>query len=131
MADEGTGLSKGLLIGFFTGGLVGAALALLYAPKSGKELREDLRQSADKIIEDAEQYLDTAKKKATELINDGKAKSETLIAEAKTKANELLQDAEDILASAKKRVADEASTVQTAVKEGVEAYKEQRTSKAD
>ncbi len=130
MADEGTGLAKGLLIGFFTGGLIGAALALLYAPKSGKELREDLRQSTDKILEDAEHYLDTAKKKATELINDGKEKSETLIAEAKTKANELLKDAEDILASAKKRVADEAATVQTAVKEGVDAYKEQRTKKS-
>ena len=35
--------SKGLLFGFLAGGVIGAVLALLYAPKSGKELRKDIR----------------------------------------------------------------------------------------
>lgn len=38
-SDENMG--KGLLIGFLTGAAVGSIIALLYAPKSGKELMED------------------------------------------------------------------------------------------
>ena len=46
-------MSKGLLIGFLTGGIVGAAIALLYAPKSGKELRKDIKDKADEFKDEA------------------------------------------------------------------------------
>ena len=36
---DNSGLGKGLFVGFIAGGVVGAVLALLYAPKSGSELR--------------------------------------------------------------------------------------------
>lgn len=35
------------LIGFFTGAVFGAAVALLYAPMAGDELRENIRTEAD------------------------------------------------------------------------------------
>ena len=38
---QGSNFNKGFLVGFFAGGAFGAALALLFAPKSGKELRQD------------------------------------------------------------------------------------------
>jgi len=43
-------LSKGLLIGFLAGGAIGAIIALLYAPKSGKELRKDIKDKADEYM---------------------------------------------------------------------------------
>ena len=44
--------------GMIVGGLIGATLGILYAPKSGKETREELSKSADEIIEKAkEQYV--------------------------------------------------------------------------
>ena len=39
MAQESDGMAKGLIVGFIAGSIVGAAIALLYAPKAGKELR--------------------------------------------------------------------------------------------
>jgi gas vesicle protein len=36
-------MAKGLMMGFFVGGIVGAVVALLYAPKSGRELRSDIK----------------------------------------------------------------------------------------
>lgn len=38
MSPNGKGFTRGLLIG----GLLGAGVALLYAPKSGKDLRSDM-----------------------------------------------------------------------------------------
>jgi gas vesicle protein len=37
------------LFGAFLGGLIGAGLALLFAPKSGNELRQDISEYADQI----------------------------------------------------------------------------------
>lgn len=37
---------KGLIIG----GLIGAALGILYAPKSGKETREEISHSAEELL---------------------------------------------------------------------------------
>ena len=42
MSQE-NGYVKGLFIGLLTGSAIGAIVALLYAPKSGKELRKDIK----------------------------------------------------------------------------------------
>ena len=47
MAQDNMG--KGLLIGFLTGSIVGSVIALLYAPKSGKELRGDIKIKSDEF----------------------------------------------------------------------------------
>ena len=49
MADENNGMAKGLMIGFVAGAVAGAVVALLYAPKSGKELRRDIKEKAGDI----------------------------------------------------------------------------------
>lgn len=41
--------TKSFLLGFLAGGAIGAIVALLYAPKSGKEMREDLREKKPRI----------------------------------------------------------------------------------
>jgi gas vesicle protein len=132
-------LSKGLMIGFLTGGIVGAAIALLYAPKSGKELRKDIKNKADEYYDEAEKYLDVAKDKATEVMNEGKKKSEVIVADAKRKASELYQDAEKVFQSAKQKATDAVSStketvitegekLKSAVKAGVDAYNETKHS---
>ena len=52
-------LTKGFLIGFLAGGTVGAIIALLTAPKSGKELRADIKQKSGEYFDEAEKYLAT------------------------------------------------------------------------
>lgn len=132
-------LSKGLLIGFLTGGIVGAALALLYAPKSGKELRKDIKDRADEWMDETEKFLETAKVKAENALNEGKKKGEQLIADAKVKADDILKDAEKIFSQVKDKAGDavaqgketltsEAGRVKSAVKAGVDAYKESKNS---
>lgn len=48
---------SGFLAGAVVGGLAGAVLALLFAPKSGKELRRDLADTSEDLIAKAKEML--------------------------------------------------------------------------
>ncbi|MDD5167896.1 MAG: YtxH domain-containing protein [Syntrophales bacterium] len=53
------GYGKGLIAGglIVAGGLIGAALGILYAPRSGKETREGIRHSTEELLNKAkDQY---------------------------------------------------------------------------
>jgi gas vesicle protein len=129
MADKNDGMLKGLVIGLLAGGAIGAVVALLYAPKSGKELRADIKEKAGDLMEDAEQAIQHAKDRAGEIVSDAKRRSETLMSDAKRKADTLLEDADKVLIDARQRVApvvEEGSKLRDAVKAGVEAFKEER-----
>jgi gas vesicle protein len=128
-------LAKGLFIGFLAGSAIGAVIALLYAPKSGKELRKDIKNKTDEYYEETEKFLAEAKDKAKELVNEGKKRSEQLVSNAKTKSEELLKSAErifseakgktgSIVATGKEVVEGEADRLKSAFKAGVNAYKE-------
>jgi gas vesicle protein len=132
MSENNVG--KGILFGFLAGGTIGAILALLYAPKSGKELRNDIKEKADEYLGEAEKYIAEAKDKAKDMINEGRKKSEKLISDAKIKSEELLKDAEKIFDEAKSKAAgkinlsketleSEGGRLKDAVKAGVDAYK--------
>jgi gas vesicle protein len=56
--DKGIGFGIGLL----TGAVIGGAIALLFAPKTGKETRQIIMDKATEVI-------DTAKEKTSELTN--------------------------------------------------------------
>ena len=128
---------KGLLIGLLIGGAIGAIAGLLFAPKSGRELRQDIKNKSDEYLDDAERYVADARTKAKDLINEGKKRSERLISDAKTKSDELLKDAEKIFSDAKskasgavqtgkKTIENETDKLKTAFKAGVDAYKESK-----
>ncbi len=72
MTNEEKGMGKGLLIGILAGATVGSIIALLYAPKSGKKLREDIKTKSQDFIDDADKYISNAKEKASQLVNDVK-----------------------------------------------------------
>ncbi|MDP4116236.1 MAG: YtxH domain-containing protein [Bacteroidota bacterium] len=135
MKDEG--MSKGLIFGFLAGGALGAILALLYAPKSGKEFRSDIKVKSDELLTEAEKQLEIAKEKAKVLINDGKKKSEEIVGSAKEKSNKILQDAEKlyenvldkttkVVSTGKEKIELETERIKTSVKAGVDAYQESK-----
>jgi gas vesicle protein len=111
--------AKGIVIGFLAGGAIGGLTALLYAPKSGKELRSDIRKKSKELVHEGEQYIDSAKTKATEIITDGKKKAEDLMREARSKASSILSHGRDY-------VTDEASRIKDAVKAGVDTFNDER-----
>ena len=134
MSQE-NGYVKGLFIGLLTGGAIGAIVALLYAPKSGQELRKDIKSKTDEYYDETEKFIADAKVKAKNMMNEGKKRSEQLIANAKSRSEELLKNAERIFTEAKSKtgtivstgkevVYSETSKLKTAFKAGVNAYKD-------
>ena len=64
MSDKDSGSS--FAIGFLIGAIAGVAIGFLYAPKSGKETREMLREKAGEIKEKAGEVTEKAKEAALE-----------------------------------------------------------------
>ena len=134
MSQE-NGYVKGFFIGLLAGGAIGAIVALLYAPKSGKELQKDIKNKTDEYYDETEKFIADAKVKAKDLMNDGKKRSGQLVANAKSKSEELLKNAERIFTEAKNKtesivsigkevVGGESAKLKTAFKAGVNAYNE-------
>ena len=134
MSQE-NGYVKGLFVGLLAGGAMGALVALLTAPKSGKELRKDIKNKTNEYYDETEKFIADAKVKAKDMMNEGKKRSDQLIANAKSKSEELLKNAERIFTEAKnktgsffstgKEVVDgETAKLKTAFEARVNAYKE-------
>jgi len=50
---------------------IGAAVGLLLAPKTGKQLRKDLRRSYDDVLETASDWTDEAKDRLDDVFEKG------------------------------------------------------------
>ena len=67
-------------MGFIVGMLIGAIAGLLYAPKSGDTLRDELRVRSDELRRRADELQRVAQK----IANDAQQKGRELVDEAKT-----------------------------------------------
>jgi len=78
---------------FITGAAIGAAvagtLALLFAPKAGKELRDDIANKAKEISLDMDVKIKIAKQQAENLTGDAKDRKLAMIARAESLKSEL------------------------------------------
>ena len=80
MADDRDG---GALVHFLFGAMVGAALAFLLAPKTGKETRELLKEKGEEFAKRAKEGMGESRERADDFIQKGRefieAQSERLI----------------------------------------------------
>ncbi len=64
---------NGFAVGAIVGGIIGGVTALLFAPKPGKKMREELAEDAHDILERACQYSIELAEKAQEIAEDAEA----------------------------------------------------------
>jgi gas vesicle protein len=62
MSDNNGGFKT--FMTFLTGAAIGAIFGVLFAPKTGKELRDDIREFSDKIANDAKAEAEKVRTKA-------------------------------------------------------------------
>jgi len=80
---ESSGGTAGTAVTFLLVGLgVGAALGLLLAPKSGRQLRKDLRRSYDDALETVSDWTEEAKDRFEEAVEKGSDFADELRAKA-------------------------------------------------
>jgi len=73
----------GHLGSFVMGALVGAGLAFLFAPQSGAETQEEIKERARKLREGAESRMRDAQKQLEERLDDARHGVQTRISEVK------------------------------------------------
>ncbi|MDA8077980.1 MAG: YtxH domain-containing protein [Nitrospiraceae bacterium] len=71
MKDEGYSAGS-VLVSFLLGGVVGAGLALLLAPQSGRETRQKIKDIADDVKDRTTGYMDKAKETVASYVDQGK-----------------------------------------------------------
>jgi len=125
-SDSGFEFFKGVLFG----GVVGAVVALLYAPKSGKEMRDEIRERSLEMRDDAEARLQLAEKKAEALLAETKKQLEELRKETEAAARELTHGAEERVKRGKSVAQKEKDRLKDALDAGVAAYKEEKANKS-
>ena len=97
------------------GGGIGAVIALLFAPKSGQELREDIADVTRKGIEKSKETAAQLQERAGEYYEVGRERANELYQTAQEKAGELGE-------KAKSAAARTANPFTAAVEAGKEAY---------
>jgi gas vesicle protein len=123
------------------GGGIGAIIALLFAPKSGQELRGDLadatrkgidksREAAQQLGERAGEYYESTRERAGELYTQAATKASDIYSQASEKASDIYTQASEkvgeVAQSARDTAARQTSTVAAAIDAGKKAYKEEK-----
>lgn len=112
------------------GGGIGAVIALLFAPKSGQELRGDLadatrkgidksREAAQQLGERAGEYYESTRERAGELYNQAASKASEVYSQASEKVGEVAN-------TARATAVRQTSTVAAAIDAGKKAYQEEK-----
>jgi gas vesicle protein len=105
--------SKKIVGAFLLGGTIGALLAILYAPKSGRETRKDISRAArrvkretvdlvDETIEGINDFASDVKDKVSDIIEQGKELSDN----AKKEIIKNLEHGQRAIEKQKKRIID-------------------------
>lgn len=97
------------------GGGIGAVIALLFAPKSGKELREDIADASRKGLEKGKEAAAQLQERAGEYYETGRERASELYQNAQGKASEYSE-------KAKAAAARTANPFSAAIEAGKEAY---------
>lgn len=115
--EETSATSK--LTYLLVGGAIGAIVALLFAPKSGQELRGDIAEATKKGIEKGKEAASAVSERAGEYYEV-----------TKEKASEILNDAQEAVGGigdkAKDAVTSAANPFAAAIEAGKEAYIEEK-----
>ena len=125
MSERNYDLLKGLIIG----GLVGAVLGILYAPKSGKETREDIARKTEELLNKAKEEYEKAVEKSKLAYESAIKRLHELEISAKGKVEEVESKVTEFAQQSTETIQDNKKRLKKAIDAGVEAYREEKTRK--
>ncbi|MDR3243325.1 MAG: YtxH domain-containing protein [Elusimicrobiota bacterium] len=76
------------LLVFVVGAVIGAAVGLLYAPKTGRETREDLRRLGEDLSDTVADFSGDLKEKTRKIYNEGRER----VLSSKDKITEVFEE---------------------------------------
>ena len=110
-------MTKSDAFGFFlTGAAVGAAIALLYAPKTGVQARRDIRKFSKRTVERLDDLQEDIRDQVTEWVDDISSSVKDGINAGKSLSTETYDQVMDVFDSARKAVEDGKNKLQRMIK---------------
>ena len=125
MTDKNGDLLKGL----FVGGLIGAALGIMFAPKSGKKTREDITRKANEMLVKAKEEYEKAAEKSKLVYEASLKHLQDLNVSAKEKAGEIENKVGELAQQGAGTIQSNKNRLKKALDAGMEAYREESTKK--
>jgi gas vesicle protein len=122
MSDRSVDFVKGL----FIGGLIGAVLGILYAPKSGKETREDIARKTEDLMARAREEYELALEKSKKAYEAAVKRLKEAEISAKEKVEEVESKVEELAERGKETLLEGKGRLKRAIDAGVEAFKEEK-----
>ena len=83
------------LVAFLFGAIVGAAVALLYAPKTGKETRAHLKRITEDFVEDAGEKGMEFREKGKKFVEEGKTRVSEIVEKGKNRYSKIFKKQEE------------------------------------
>jgi gas vesicle protein len=114
------------LKGIIVGSALGALLGILYAPKSGKETREDLAQKAEDLMAKAKVEYERAMERSKRVYDEAIKRAEEIEHLARQAAMDAGGKVSELAALGKETFDDKKSRLKKAIDAGVEAFKEEK-----
>jgi len=111
--------------GLFIGGLIGAVIGILYAPKSGRETREELTRNADELLSRAKEEYEKNKEDYEAVFKHIKDVGSSI----KGKTSEEEGKISKFNHSSKETVQERKKRLKKAINAGVAAYREKQKKK--
>ena len=125
MAEKDGGLVNGLLIG----GLIGVAIGILFAPKSGKETRQDIANKADEFLVKAREEYEKAAVKSKEAYEAAVSCLKDAEGTAREKVEEMEEKISEFAHSSAETLTDNKDRLKKALDAGMDAYREEKNKK--
>jgi len=122
MAGKDWDLVKGLVVG----GLIGAAMGILFAPKSGKETRQDIADKADELLAKAKEEYEKAAEKSKAAYEAAVRRLKDVEGTAREKVEEIEGKVSELAHSGVETLADNKNRLKKALDAGMEAYREEK-----
>lgn len=122
MAERDWDLVKALVVG----GLIGAAIGILFAPKSGKETRQDISLKADELLGKAKEEYEKASEKGRAAYEAATVRARELEGIAREKAGEIGEKVSELAAQGAEKLTEGSGRLKKAFDAGVEAYREEK-----
>lgn len=95
-----------LFAGLLIGGALGVLAGILFAPKSGKELRSEIKEKGSAVLKDAQEMYADASSKAKQIVLEAGHQAAELKKDADRHFSEARQKTKEILAQGEKKQAE-------------------------
>ena len=115
MSNNGQNNGLTMVFAFFTGFMAGAVISLLYAPSSGKETRQKIRDTSidakNRTVELAHQAADSARQGAQTIVEQGKESVHSIVDTSKERLHDAGEQVKTAVEAGRKVSADVRSKI--------------------